>query len=192
MDSATSSSSSFTDLFLYQEEGSRDLGEFPSRRNEYFPVEPPSHNKNEDSRSRNSDRHLSSSFEYLTYNDDDNDDDNEFRHPRRNHASGNGGGGDGGGNNGNNNSHRTADAINSVLRASRTSFRNVEEMTYGVFDARPLLALGIFVTAGTVVAYILGFFFLGGYIDNWNPVENDVVPYWDEPEIHTIKHVVGK
>jgi hypothetical protein len=27
---------------------------------------------------------------------------------------------------------------------------------------------------------------LDGYIDNLNPAENDLVPYWDEPEIHTI------
>ena len=48
------------------------------------------------------------------------------------------------------------------------------------------MALGIFLAAGALVAYATGFFILDGYIDFLNPIENDAVPYWNEPEIHTI------
>jgi hypothetical protein len=149
-------------LFLYQEEGSRGFGEYPSqRRDEFLPMEPSVQNRGIDYYGRR-DR----------YSGIDDDELRSLRHVGTGPPA--------------------VERINSVLRASRVSFRNVEDMTYGLFNDRPLVALAIFVGAGGLVAYMLGFFFLGGYIENWNPVENDIVPYWDEPEIHTIMRVVGK
>lgn len=174
--SSTSSSSSLRTrslLFLYQEEGSRGFGEYTTRRDEYLPEELPTSYNNQFG-----DYYSSDSYRY------NNIDDDEFRTLRNHHTSGSTGN--------NNNNTPTVERINSVLRASRISFRNVEDMTYGLFNDRPFVALLIFVAAGGIVAYMLGFFFLGGYIENWNPVENDSVPYWDEPEIHTIIRVVGK
>lgn len=78
------------------------------------------------------------------------------------------------------------DTINSVLQSSRTSFKNVETMTFRLLNQQPMVALGIFLAAGALVAYATGFFILEGYIENLNPIENDPVPYWNEPEIHTI------
>ena len=69
---------------------------------------------------------------------------------------------------------------NNVLRASRSSFKNVENMTNDLLGQQPLLALALFLALGGMVAYISGLFFLGGYIDSWNPAENDIIPYWDE------------
>ncbi|KAG7349141.1 hypothetical protein IV203_011738 [Nitzschia inconspicua] len=76
--------------------------------------------------------------------------------------------------------------INSVLKSSRSSFKNIEKITFRLLNRRPLVALGIFLATGALIAYMTGFFILEGYIDNLNPAENDQVPYWDEPEIHTI------
>jgi hypothetical protein len=42
-----------------------------------------------------------------------------------------------------------------------------------------------------MVAYMMGMVFLGGYIENWNPAENDVVPYWDDPVL-VIERRVGR
>ena len=78
------------------------------------------------------------------------------------------------------------DTINSVLKNSQASFKNVEQLTFGLLQQRPFVALGIFLAAGALVAYLTGFFILDGYIDSLNPIENDAVPYWNEPEIHTI------
>ena len=78
------------------------------------------------------------------------------------------------------------DTINSVLKSSQASFKNVEQLTFGLLQQRPFVALGIFLAAGALVAYLTGFFILDGYIDSLNPAENDAVPYWNEPEIHTI------
>jgi hypothetical protein len=78
------------------------------------------------------------------------------------------------------------DTINSVLKTSRSSFKNVEKLTFRLLNRRPLVALAIFLATGALLAYVTGFFILEGYIDNLNPAENDQVPYWDEPEIHTI------
>jgi hypothetical protein len=78
------------------------------------------------------------------------------------------------------------DTISSVLKNSQASFKNVEQITFRLLQTRPFVALGIFLAAGALVAYLTGFFILDGYIDNLNPAENDAVPYWNEPEIHTI------
>ena len=80
--------------------------------------------------------------------------------------------------------------VNSVLRASHTSFQYVESMTDGLLNRHPIIALAIFVGAGALVAYVTGLVFLGGYIENWNPAVNDSVPYWDE-EILIISRKVG-
>ena len=81
--------------------------------------------------------------------------------------------------------------VNSFLRASQDSFQNVEAMTNSLLNRQPLLALAIFVGAGALVAYLSGLVFLGGYIETWNPVENDSIPYWDE-EILVITRKVGR
>jgi len=75
---------------------------------------------------------------------------------------------------------RRQDTINSFLRASRDSFKNVEKATDFLLNQQPILAFAIFIGAGLMVAYISGFFILGGYIESINPAENDLVPYWDE------------
>lgn len=81
--------------------------------------------------------------------------------------------------------------INSFLRASQRSFQNVESMTNRLLNRQPLVALALFVGAGALVAYLSGLIFLGGYIETWNPAENDAVPYWDE-EILIITRKVGR
>lgn len=81
--------------------------------------------------------------------------------------------------------------INNFLRASQRSFQNVESMTNRLLNRQPLVALALFVGAGALVAYLSGLVFLGGYIENWNPAENDAVPYWDE-EILIITRKVGR
>lgn len=80
--------------------------------------------------------------------------------------------------------------VNTFLRASQSSFQNVESMTNQLLKTNPMIALLIFVGAGALVAYISGFFFLGGYIETWNPAENDSIPYWDE-EILIIERATG-
>ena len=86
---------------------------------------------------------------------------------------------------------RNIEMANNFLLASRRSFKNVEGLTLDLLNGQPLLALGIFVTCGLMTAYMLGFFFLGGYIENWNPVENDSIPYWDD-EVLVIARKVGR
>jgi hypothetical protein len=81
---------------------------------------------------------------------------------------------------------KAEDVINSVLKASRSSFKNIEKITFRLLNRQPLVALGIFLATIALLAYMTGFFILEGYIDNLNPAENDLVPYWDDPEIHTI------
>jgi hypothetical protein len=81
--------------------------------------------------------------------------------------------------------------VNSVLRASQSSFQHVEGLTNGMLKRHPMIALAIFVGTGTLIAYLTGLFFLGGYIETWNPVENDSIPYWDD-EILIISRNVGK
>lgn len=88
------------------------------------------------------------------------------------------------------NSHWVADSINASAQASRNSFRYVEKQTFSLLTGKPILAIGIFVVAGLMAAYMSGFFFLEGYIENWNPVENDMIPYWDDAEIHTIERAL--
>ena len=82
------------------------------------------------------------------------------------------------------------DSINTSSDAARKSFRYVEKTTFSLLTGKPLLALAIFAAAGIMVAYLSGFFFLEGYIENWNPVENDQIPYWDDVEIHTIERAL--
>jgi hypothetical protein len=78
------------------------------------------------------------------------------------------------------------ETINTVIKSSRSSFKNVESLTVNLLNRRPFVAIGLFGASLMVAAYLTGFFILDGYIDNWNPAVNDQVPYWDEPEIHTI------
>mmetsp|Transcript_26644 Transcript_26644/g.58650 ORF Transcript_26644/g.58650 Transcript_26644/m.58650 type:complete len:273 (-) Transcript_26644:537-1355(-) len=82
------------------------------------------------------------------------------------------------------------DSINTSLKASHSSFKHVESSTNSLLKGKPLVALGLFALAGVIVAYLSGFFFLEGYIENWNPVENDMIPYWDDAEIHTIERAL--
>lgn len=72
----------------------------------------------------------------------------------------------------------------------KASFDHVETSINSLLKGRPLVALGIFCAAGILVAYLSGFFFLEGYIENWNPAENDQIPYWEDAEIHTIQRVI--
>jgi hypothetical protein len=72
----------------------------------------------------------------------------------------------------------------------KASFDHVETSINSLLKGRPLVALGIFCAAGILVAYLSGFFFLEGYIENWNPAENDQIPYWEDAEIHTIQRAV--
>eukprot|EP00537_Pseudo-nitzschia_pungens_P016906 CAMPEP_0172410098 /NCGR_PEP_ID=MMETSP1061-20121228/76702_1 /TAXON_ID=37318 /ORGANISM="Pseudo-nitzschia pungens, Strain cf. pungens" /LENGTH=293 /DNA_ID=CAMNT_0013146267 /DNA_START=367 /DNA_END=1248 /DNA_ORIENTATION=+ len=72
----------------------------------------------------------------------------------------------------------------------KASFDHVEASTNSLLKGNPLVALAIFGATGMLVAYLSGFFFLEGYIENWNPAENDQVPYWEDAEIHTIQRVV--
>eukprot|EP00536_Pseudo-nitzschia_multiseries_P016397 jgi/Psemu1/46054/gm1.46054_g len=83
--------------------------------------------------------------------------------------------------------HHQQQSKASLLKAS---FDHIEASTYSLLTGRPLVALGIFCATGILVAYLSGFFFLEGYIENWNPAENDQVPYWEDAEIHTIQRVV--
>jgi hypothetical protein len=78
------------------------------------------------------------------------------------------------------------DSINTSIKASQSSFKYVEKTTFSLLG-KPLVALSIFAVVGILVAYLSGFFFLEGYIENWNPVENDIIPYWNDAEIHTIQ-----
>lgn len=80
--------------------------------------------------------------------------------------------------------------ITTAKATLKASFDHVEKSTFSLLTGRPLVALSIFCAAGILVAYLSGFFFLEGYIENWNPVENDQVPYWEDAEIHTITRVV--
>jgi hypothetical protein len=82
-------------------------------------------------------------------------------------------------------------SINLFLKASQKSFQNVEAGTNRLLNRRPLLALAIFLGTGLMVAYMMGIIFLGGYIENWNPAENDVVPYWDDPVL-VIERKMGR
>jgi len=87
--------------------------------------------------------------------------------------------------------HRwVTDSINTSIKASQSSFRLVEKTTFSLLKARPMFAIAMFATAGMIVAYMSGFFFMEGYIENWNPVQNDLVPYWNDAEIHTIERAL--
>ena len=76
------------------------------------------------------------------------------------------------------------------VKASENSFRFVEKTTFSLLTEKPMLALAMFAAAGLAVAYLSGFFFLEGYIEDWNPAENDMIPYWDDAEIHTIERAL--
>ncbi len=80
--------------------------------------------------------------------------------------------------------------VKDSVKASETSFRFVEETTFSMLKERPMMALAIFAAAGLVAAYLSGFFFLEGYIEDWNPAENDMIPYWDDADIHTIERAL--
>lgn len=75
---------------------------------------------------------------------------------------------------------RRTELTNKALKASRTSFRHVEDNTFRLLDEQPMLAMAIFVGLGLLVMYISGFAVLGGYMSSPNPMENGAVPYWDE------------
>jgi hypothetical protein len=72
------------------------------------------------------------------------------------------------------------ETTNSVLRAMHNSFQNVEEIANTLLKEQPMVALGIFVSAGLVAAYLLGFLILDGCIESWNPNQNGAIPYWDD------------
>lgn len=72
------------------------------------------------------------------------------------------------------------DSINTSLQISHTSFQHVERNMYAVMTEQPLVAVGIFVLTGLFVAYLSGFFFLDGYIETINPIDNDMIPYWED------------
>lgn len=76
--------------------------------------------------------------------------------------------------------------VTDSVKASESSFRFIEKTTFSLLTEKPMMALVIFAVAGLVVAYLSGFFFLEGYIEDWNPAENDMIPYWEDAEIHTI------
>mmetsp|Transcript_14425 Transcript_14425/g.36237 ORF Transcript_14425/g.36237 Transcript_14425/m.36237 type:complete len:200 (+) Transcript_14425:330-929(+) len=80
--------------------------------------------------------------------------------------------------------------VKDSVKASETSFRFVEETTFSLLKEKPMLALAIFSVTGLLIAYLSGFFFLEGYIEDWNPAENDMIPYWDDAEIHTIERAM--
>mmetsp|Transcript_18248 Transcript_18248/g.21065 ORF Transcript_18248/g.21065 Transcript_18248/m.21065 type:complete len:196 (-) Transcript_18248:57-644(-) len=75
---------------------------------------------------------------------------------------------------------KVIDVINSILKDSRCSYKNVEKNTYMLLSKQPVIAFAIFIGMGLIVAYMLGFFFLGGYITSGNPYENGAIPYWEE------------
>lgn len=81
--------------------------------------------------------------------------------------------------------------VNSFLRASHASFQHVETSTNQLLNRHPMIALAIFVGTGALVAYLTGLFFLGGYIETWNPVDNDSIPYWDD-EILIVSRKMGR
>jgi len=78
----------------------------------------------------------------------------------------------------------------SLLKASHSSFKHIESLTNSLLTTNPLVAIAIFAVSGVLIAYLSGFFFLEGYIENWNPVENDMIPYWNDAEIHTIQRAL--
>lgn len=86
---------------------------------------------------------------------------------------------------------QNVEMANNFLRASRSSFKNFESLTIELLNRQPLLALTIFVGLGLMTAYMLGFLFLGGYMETWNPAENDSIPYWDD-EVLIISRNVGR
>jgi len=67
-----------------------------------------------------------------------------------------------------------------ILNEGTASFRFIETRTSRLLSNNPILAFAIFVVMGLFVAYMTGFFFLGGYISSPNPIENGAVPYWEE------------
>lgn len=72
------------------------------------------------------------------------------------------------------------DLINSIMKESRRSYAFIEGHTFRLLSKRPGVAFAIFVGMGLLVAYMMGFFFLEGYISSANPYENGAIPYWDE------------
>ena len=80
--------------------------------------------------------------------------------------------------------------VSDSVRASENSFKFVEKTTFSLLKEKPMVALAIFAATGLMVAYLSGFFFLEGYIEDWNPAENDMIPYWDDAEIHTIERAL--
>ena len=80
--------------------------------------------------------------------------------------------------------------VTDSVKASQNSFKYIEKTTYSLLTEKPMMALAIFAATGLVAAYLSGFFFLEGYIEDWNPIENDMVPYWDDAEIHTIERAI--
>ncbi|CAB9528890.1 expressed unknown protein [Seminavis robusta] len=78
---------------------------------------------------------------------------------------------------------------NSVLQILHNSFKNVEATANELLDEDPVTAFAVFVGAGLVAAYVLGLFILDGCMESWNPVQNGMVPYWDEEVLVMIKKV---
>lgn len=69
---------------------------------------------------------------------------------------------------------------NTFLKASHSSFKNIEGVTDSLLSNNPMIAILIFVGLGLLVAYISGFAILHGYIDSSFPMDNAAVPYWEE------------
>lgn len=76
--------------------------------------------------------------------------------------------------------HSQHSLADSLLENSHISFKNVEHMSESLFTNQPLVALVIFLSLGSVVAYMSGLVFLDGYISSLNPAQNGGVPYWNE------------
>ena len=72
------------------------------------------------------------------------------------------------------------ETTNTVLKAAHGSFKHVEGMANYLLQENPVVAFGIFVSAGLFVAYGMGFFMLDGDMESINPAANGAVPYWDE------------
>jgi hypothetical protein len=78
---------------------------------------------------------------------------------------------------------------NHVLRTLHYSFKNVEGTANGLLEENPLIAFAIFAGAGLVAAYLLGLLILDGCMESWNPIQNGVVPYWDEEILVMVRKI---
>jgi len=87
--------------------------------------------------------------------------------------------------------------VEDAIKISASSFKFMEGKTVALLQKNPLVALAIFASAGLIVAYMLGFVFLEGYISSPNPYENGAVPYFEDlpedrvlPDAEVVKDTV--